>query len=144
MVHEAVALGRYVSLQDARNAIDALAGAYDLGIPPPARVNFCPYPIYLRGEAYLAAQQGVAAAAEFQKVLDHPGLVVNQPIGALAHLGLGRAYVLQAGSNPDALAKARIAYQDFLALWKDADPDLPFLQRAKEGYAKTQQLNRSR
>ena len=87
--------------------------------------------VYLRGEAYLAAKQGTAAAVEFQKILDHPGVVVNEPIGALAHLGLGRAYAL-AGDN----AKAKTAYQDFFALWKNADPDIPILQQAKAEYAK--------
>ena len=85
----------------------------------------------LRGEAYLAAMQGAAAAAEFQKILDHPGMVVNDPIGALAHLGLGRAYALAGDS-----AKAKTAYQDFFALWKNADPDIPILIQAKAEYAK--------
>ena len=75
---------------------------------------FALYPAYLRAEARLAAHQGAAATAEFQKILDHPG-VVSEPIGALAHLGLGRAYALE----------ARSAYQDFFSLWKDADPDIP-------------------
>ena len=109
-------------------------------------------PVYLRGEAYVAARQGEAAAREFQKILDHRGIVVNSPLGALAHLGLGRAYALQAGAGegslpasaghaqgaplqPDALAKARTAYQDFLALWKGADPDVPILKQAKAEYA---------
>lgn len=85
----------------------------------------------LRGEAYLAAHQGSAAAAEFQKILDHPGVVTNDPIGALAHLGLGRAYALSGDT-----AKAQAAYQDFLALWKDADPDIRILIAAKSEYAK--------
>ena len=89
------------------------------------------YPVYVRGEAYLAAHQGSEAAAEFQKILDHRGIVLNEPIGALAHLGLARAYVLQG----DAM-KARPAYQDFLTLWKDADPDIPILIAAKAEYAK--------
>jgi tetratricopeptide (TPR) repeat protein len=88
-------------------------------------------PVFVRGEAYLAARRGSEAAADFQKILDHRGLVLNQPIGALAHLGLGRAYALQ-GDIP----KARVAYQDFLALWKDADPDIPVLQQAKAEYGK--------
>ena len=79
----------------------------------------------------LAAHQGSAAAAEFQKILDHPGVVTNDPIGALAHLGLGRAYALSGDT-----AKAQAAYQDFLALWKDADPDIPILVAAKSEYAK--------
>ena len=91
------------------------------------------FPVFVRGEAYLAAHKGSEAAAEFQKILDHRGLVLNQPIGALAHLGLGRAYVLQGDT-----AKARTAYQDFLTLWKDADPDIPILKQAKVEYAKLQ------
>jgi hypothetical protein len=91
------------------------------------------FPVFVRGEAYLAAHKGSDAAAEFQKILDHRGLVLNQPIGALAHLGLGRAYVLQGDT-----AKARTAYQDFLTLWKDADPDIPILKQAKVEYAKLQ------
>jgi len=87
-------------------------------------------PIYLRGQAYLAARRGAAAAAEFQRILDHPGLVLNSVVGALAHLGLGRAYAL-AGDT----AKARAAYQDFLTLWKDADPDTPVFLQAKAEYA---------
>ena len=89
------------------------------------------YPVYVRGEAYLAAHQGSQAAAEFQKILDHSGVVLNGPIGALAHLQIGRAYVLQ-GDN----AKAKAAYQDFLTLWKDADPDIPIFIAAKAEYAK--------
>jgi eukaryotic-like serine/threonine-protein kinase len=89
------------------------------------------FPAYVRGEAYLASRQGSKAAIEFQKIIDHRGLVLNRPIGALAHLGLGRAYALQ-GDN----VKARAAYQDFLTLWKDADPDVPILRKAKAEYAK--------
>jgi tetratricopeptide (TPR) repeat protein len=89
------------------------------------------FPVFVRGEAYLAAHKGSEAAAEFQKILDHRGLVLNQPIGALAHLGLGRAYVLQGDT-----VKARAAYQDFVTLWKDADPDIPILQQAKVEYAR--------
>ena len=101
------------------------------------------YPVYVRGEAYLAAHQGALAAAEFQKILDHPGIVVNEPIGALARLQLGRAYALEAqtsqGTAGDtARAKARAAYQYFLTLWKGADPDLPILKQAKAEYAKLQ------
>jgi ATP/maltotriose-dependent transcriptional regulator MalT len=87
----------------------------------------------MRGEAYTAAHQGREAAAEFQKTLDHRGIVLNEPIGALAHLGLARAYALQGDT-----AKAKAAYQDFLTLWKDADPDIPVLIAAKSEYAKLQ------
>ncbi|HSU61237.1 MAG TPA: protein kinase [Bryobacteraceae bacterium] len=89
------------------------------------------YPAYVRGEAYLETRQGREAAAEFQKVLDHRGLVFADPVGALAHLQLGRAYALSGDK-----AKAKSAYGDFLTLWKDADPDLPILKRAKAEYAK--------
>jgi tetratricopeptide (TPR) repeat protein len=89
------------------------------------------FPVFVRGEAYLAAHKGSEAAAEFQKILDHRGLVLNQPIGALAHLDLGRAYVLQGDT-----IKAKGAYQDFLTLWKDADPDIPVLRQAKAEYSK--------
>jgi serine/threonine protein kinase/tetratricopeptide (TPR) repeat protein len=114
----------------ASKAIEALlpAAPYELGLGGQAL-----YPVYLRGEAYVAARQGSAAVAEFQKILDHSGVVANEPIGALAHLGLGRAYALQGDG-----AKARAAYQDFLALWKDADPDVPLLKQAKSEYAKLQ------
>jgi Tfp pilus assembly protein PilF len=91
------------------------------------------HPVFVRGEAYLAAHQGNEAAAEFQKILNHRGVVLNQPIGALAHLGLARAYAMQGNT-----AKARTAYQDFLTLWKDADPDIPILKQAKAEYAKVQ------
>jgi eukaryotic-like serine/threonine-protein kinase len=91
------------------------------------------HPVYVRGEAYLAAQQGNQAAVEFQKILNHRGVVLNQPIGALAHLGLARAYALQGDA-----VRARAAYQDFLTLWKDADPDIPILKQAKAEHAKLQ------
>jgi serine/threonine protein kinase/tetratricopeptide (TPR) repeat protein len=87
----------------------------------------------VRGDAYLAAHQGQQAAAEFQKVIDHAGIVHNEPNGALAHLGLARAYALSGDAN-----KARLAYQDFFALWKDADADVPVLKQAKAEYAKLQ------
>jgi eukaryotic-like serine/threonine-protein kinase len=89
--------------------------------------------VYVSGEAYLAAHQGSEAAAEFQMIIDHPGLTGYSAIGALAHLGLGRAYALQGDT-----AKAKPAYQDFLALWKDADADIPVLKQAKAEYAKLQ------
>jgi predicted Zn-dependent protease len=89
------------------------------------------YPAYVRGEAFLAAHKGNEAAAEFQKIRDHRGIVMNSPIGALAHLGLGRAYALSGDTT-----KAKSAYQDFLTLWKDADSDIPILKQAKAEYAK--------
>jgi eukaryotic-like serine/threonine-protein kinase len=89
------------------------------------------YPVYVRGEAYLAAHSGSEAAVEFRKILDHGGIVGNAPIGALARLGLARAYALQGDA-----AKAHAAYQDFLSLWKNADPDIPVLKEARAEYAK--------
>jgi eukaryotic-like serine/threonine-protein kinase len=99
------------------------------------------YPVFVRGEAYVVAHRGKEAAAEFQKILEHRGIVLNEPIGALAHLGLARAYAVQAamqkGADAEAArAKARSAYQDFLALWQHADPDVPVLKQAKAQYAK--------
>ncbi len=115
-------------------AIEALvpAAPYELGSVGQT-LSFALYPVYLRGEAYLAAHQGSAAAVEFQKILDRPGVAGNEPIGALAHLGLARAYALS-GEN----VKSRTAYQDFLKVWKDADPDIPILKEAKTEYAKLQ------
>ena len=108
------------------------AAPYELGEPPPTLEGTL-YPSYLRGQAYLSARNGNAAAAEFQKFLDHRGIVMNFALGALAHLQLGRAYAI----NGD-MAKAKSAYQDFLALWKDADPDIPILKEAKAENAKLQ------
>jgi eukaryotic-like serine/threonine-protein kinase len=108
------------------------AAPYELGEPPPTQEGTL-YPSYLRGQAYLAVRNGSAAAAEFQKILDHRGIVLNFPTGALAHLGLARAY-----SASGDTAKAKSAYQDFLALWKNADPDIPVLKEAKAEYAKLQ------
>ena len=107
----------------------SVAAPYELGHTNDD-FTFALYPIYLRGQAYLAAKNGAAAAAEFQKILDHASIVGNEPIGALAHLGLGRAYALSGD-----LAKAKSVYQDFFALWKDADPDVPILKEAKTEYA---------
>jgi len=91
------------------------------------------YPVYVKALAYLSAKQGTEAAAEFQKILTHRGIVQTEPIGSLARLGLARAYALQGDT-----VKARVAYQDFLALWKDADSDIPILKDAKADYAKLQ------
>ena len=91
------------------------------------------YPAYVRGLAYLAARRGQQAAAEFQKILDHRGIVISDPVGALARMQLGRAYALAGDKD-----KARAAYRDFLTLWKEADPDIPILKRAKEEYPKLQ------
>jgi predicted Zn-dependent protease len=119
-----------LSRNDSSKAICVLQASspYELGA-----VGNALYPVYVRGEAYLAGHQGSEAAAEFQKILDHRGVVVNEPIAALAHLGLARAHTLQGDT-----AKARAAYKDFLANWRDADPDIPILKQAKVEYAKLQ------
>jgi len=101
---------------------------YDLARPLVAL-----YPPYTRGQGYLLLPRGGEAAAEFQKIVGHRGIVLNEPIGALAHLGLARGYALQHDT-----AKARASYQDFLTIWKDADPDIPILKQAKAEYAKLQ------
>jgi hypothetical protein len=88
------------------------------------------YPVFARAEAFRMAKRGKEAAAEYQKILDHSGVIINLPLGALAHLGLARAYALDGDS-----AKSKIEYQNFLALWKDADPDIPLLKEAKAEYA---------
>ena len=125
MIRASVLLGA----DKAAQAVDALAPAsrYELGDLGP---TFRLIPIYLRGVAYLRLKQGPAAAVEFQKIIDHTGVVVNGFVGSVAHLGLARARVLS-GDN----AGARSAYQDFLALWKDADADIPIFQQAKAEYA---------
>ena len=121
---------------NASEALETLRAAvpYELG-----RTTFSDYswnglyPVFVRGEAHLVAHQGSEAVAEFQKILDHRGIVWNSPIGALAHLQLGRAYARQGDS-----AKAKPAYRDFLELWKDVDSDIPILKQAKAEYAKLQ------
>jgi serine/threonine protein kinase len=126
-IRAAVALQR----KDPNRAVELLqaASTVELGQPTNFSVFLCP--VYLRGEAYLMLHDGRAAAAEFQKFIDHRGVVVNFPWGALARLGLARAYAMQENT-----VKARAAYQDFLNLWKDADPDTPILKQAKDEYAK--------
>jgi Tfp pilus assembly protein PilF len=112
-----------------------IAVPYDLGAPRSSFHGFFGtlYPVYVRGEAYLAAHQGAQAAAEFQKILNHRGIVVSDPIGALAHLQLGRALTLSGETT-----KAQAAYRDFLTLWQNADPDIPILKQAKAEYARLQ------
>jgi Flp pilus assembly protein TadD len=125
-----------ISGGNSSEALDSLRAAtpYELGQTPYSAYGWTGlYPIFARGEAYLAAHQGGEAAAEFQKILDHRGIVLNEPIGALAHLQIGRAYVMQGDR-----AKAKAAYQDFLSLWKDADPDIPVFIAAQTEYAKLQ------
>jgi len=126
-----IELGR----RNAGNSIELLQAAapYELGMLSTSATNSCLYPVYVRAQAYLNAQQGSAAVAEFQKILDHRGLLWNCATGALAQLGLARGYAMQGNT-----AKARAAYQDFLMLWKDADADIPILKQAKAEYAKLQ------
>jgi eukaryotic-like serine/threonine-protein kinase len=122
---------------ESSRAIELLqvAAPYDLGGPRSSYHGiFGPlYPVYFRGEALLAAHQGTQAAAEFQKILDHRGTVVSDPIGALARLQLGRAFAMSKDKT-----KAKSAYENFLTLWKDADPGIPILQQAKQEYARLQ------
>jgi eukaryotic-like serine/threonine-protein kinase len=119
---------------NAGRAVEALAAAepYELGHTN-SSFTFALYPVYLRGIAYLAEKQGAPAAREFQKILDHVGVVGNEPIGALARLELGRAYALSGDT-----ARSKTAYQGFFTLWKNADPDMPILKQAKAEYAKLQ------
>ena len=122
-----------LSRNDSSKAIEALqpTAPYEMGTPGAGTFSPNLYPVYVRAEAYLAGHHGSEAVTEFQKILDHRGVVVNAPIGTLAHLGLARAYSLR-GDNP----KARVIYQKFLELWKDADPDVPIVKLAKAEYAK--------
>jgi hypothetical protein len=136
------------SALDRKNSTPALtalqaATPIELGLIPFLNNVSCLYHVYVRGEAYLSAEQGNAAAAEFQKILDHSGIVWNCWTGALAHLGVARANALQSrtsqGADADAArVRALAAYKDFLTLWKDADPDIPILKQAKAEYAKLQ------
>jgi eukaryotic-like serine/threonine-protein kinase len=119
-------------------AIESLQATelHDLG------TNLAALPAYLRGDAFLLQKNGTAAAAQFQKVLNNPGAVLNDPSSSLAHLGMGRAYALEAAASAQgadaARVKARTAYEDFFALWKDADPEVPILKHAKAEYLKIQ------
>jgi tetratricopeptide (TPR) repeat protein len=140
-IHAQMTLNR----KDSASALNSLqaASGIELGqIQFVANIS-CLYPTYIRGEAYLAAGQGTAAAAEFQKILNHSGIVWNCWTGALAHLSVARANALQArslqGADADAArVRALAAYKEFLALWKDADPDILILKQAKAEYAKLQ------
>jgi predicted Zn-dependent protease len=115
--------------KDAAKAIDIL----HVAIPDELGNGGSMWPAYLRGQAYLQLGQGKDAASEFRKLLENPGIVVNWSTGALARLGLARAYAVQ-GDN----TKTRTAYLDFLNLWKDADPCIPILKQAKAEYARLQ------
>ena len=122
MKNAQLALGR----KEASKAIDALRAAtpYELG------VGVGLDPIYVRSQAYLAEHEGSKTAGELQKIFEHRAITLN-PIGALAHLGLARAYALQGEPS-----KAKVAYQDFFSLWKEADPEIPVLKEAKAEYSK--------
>ncbi|HXZ41478.1 MAG TPA: hypothetical protein VEG68_12125, partial [Terriglobales bacterium] len=129
-IRAAIALQR----KDPNRAIELLKVANSIELSSiTAKLTIFLCPAYVRGEAYLMLRDGNRAAAEFQKFIDHPGVVMNFPWGALARLGVARAYAMQGDT-----AKARAAYQDFLTLWKDADPDIPILKLAKAEYAKVQ------
>jgi serine/threonine protein kinase/Tfp pilus assembly protein PilF len=145
----------HVGSEGQSEAIELLQAAlpYELGVPQ-TPTNVVPYPIYLRGLAFLSLGQGAQAAEQFQKILDHPGIVANCPLGALARLGLARAYAMESGtpgplntprrvkeqgasksqSGPDSIAKSQAAYADFFNLWKDADADIPILKQAQKEY----------
>jgi tetratricopeptide (TPR) repeat protein len=120
---------------DAAQALAVLRSAfpYERGVAGGTTFTVNLFPIYVRAEAYLAANKGTQAAAEFQKILDLRGLALNQPIGVLANLGLARSFRLE-GDGP----RARDAYQKFLLLWSNADPEVPVLRQAR---AELEQLN---
>jgi eukaryotic-like serine/threonine-protein kinase len=123
-----------INRRNPAKAIEVLASSvpFELGNPSPqAEIGAYLYPAYVRGQSYILLQDGDKAAGEFQKFLNHPGITVNCPLAALAHLQLGRAYTLTRDT-----AKARTAYEDFFALWKDADLDLPIFKQAKAEYAR--------
>jgi tetratricopeptide (TPR) repeat protein len=125
--------GTALERKDPKRAIELLNEASPLDLSAPTILTEELLPVYLRGEAYLMLHDGRGAAAEFQKFIDHRGLVGNFPWGALARLGLARAYAMEQDT-----AKARAAYQEFLTIWNDADPDIPILREAKAEYAKLQ------
>jgi hypothetical protein len=131
--------------KDPAQAVKGLqaASSIEFGGIPSVINNSCLYHVFVRGEAYLASGQGSPAAAEFQKILDHKGIVWNCWTGAMARLGLARANALQAraseGADADAArVRALAAYKDFFTLWKDAEPDIPVLKQAQAEYAKLQ------
>jgi len=125
--------GLALERKDPNRAIELLKVASNIELSQSLYVGIYMCPVYLRGEAYLMLHDGTRAAAEFQKFIDHRGLVVNFPWGAFARLGLARAFAMQGDT-----AKAKSAYQDFLTFWKDADPDVPILKQAKAEYARLQ------
>ena len=128
-IRAAIALER----KDANQAIEHLTQTKTIELGTPSNYPLFLCPVYMRGEAYLALHDGKRAAGEFQKFIDHPGMVATFAWGSLARLGSARAYALQGEA-----VRARAAYRDFLTLWKDADPDIPILKQAKAEYAKLQ------
>ncbi len=128
VVRASIAIDR----NDAPRAIEILKAASEYELGAPNQFQFASlYPVYVRGTAYLMNHDGRAAQAEFQKIIDHPGLVLNSVLGSLARLQLGRSHAASGDTH-----NARVAYQDFFALWKDPDPDIPILKQAKAEYAK--------
>ncbi|MGA3316687.1 MAG: tetratricopeptide repeat protein [Candidatus Korobacteraceae bacterium] len=128
-IRAALALQR----KNPNEAVAILQVTRPIELGEPTNITVYMSPVYLRGEGYLMLHDANAAAAEFQKFIDHRGVALNFPWGALARLGLARAYSMQGNT-----AKARTTYQDFLAVWKDADPDIPIYKQAKAEYAKLQ------
>jgi predicted Zn-dependent protease len=127
-----------IEKNDPNHAVEVLKGMGSLELGNVASVTVWLCPVYLRGEAYLMLGDGQAAAAEYRKFIDHYGLVGNFPWGALARLGLARAYALEAETDRSVRGNARAAFENFLTLWKDADPDIPIYKQAKAEYAKLQ------
>jgi eukaryotic-like serine/threonine-protein kinase len=117
----------------ALESLHSPASPLELGLVSTVATNSCLYPVYLRGEAYVESHQSGTAVAEFQKIFEHRGIVQNCASGALAHLQVARAYAISGDTS-----KARSAYQEFLTLWKEADPDIPILKQANAEYAKLQ------
>ena len=130
----AIHAAEFLARNDYGKAIDVLAAAAprELG-GNIENVNFVLYLIYLRGISYISSRQGAAAVAEFQKIIDHPGVARSEPIGALTRLQIGRAFALSGDMD-----RAKAAYQEFLALWKDADPDIPIFKQATAEFSKLQ------
>jgi len=126
----------HVPIDDANPDRTSKGVTRSLGDGTPTKLTVVLCPVYLRGEAYLMLRNGKAAATEFQKFFDYYGLVASFPWGALARLSLARAYALDAETNAAARDQARTAYQNFLTLWKDTDPDIPIYKQAKAEYAK--------
>jgi len=122
-----------LNLGNPAKAIEILEATrpYELGSPSNISMSLSLYPVYVRGLACLSAKQGTQAAAEFQKILAHRGIVQTEPIGSLAQLGLARAFALQGDAS-----QSKVAYRDFLKLWNDADSNVPVLQQAKAESAK--------